>query len=125
MTDTSRSRSALFRTLGSVAALSIVALAVACASANKQPTATNAQLLAPPADPCVIAREDARLDPRLDVERVPSPVKMEPEPGGPQGQLYNLTKDPTESDNLWLKHPDVVARLTALLHRYQEQGHSR
>ena len=53
------------------------------------------------------------------------PVTVEPEPGGPQGQLYNLTNDPTESDNLWLKHPEVVARLTALLHRYQEQGHSR
>lgn len=80
MTDTSRARSALLRTLGTLAALSIAALAVACASANRQPPATNAQLLAAPADPCVVAREDARLDPRLDVERVPAPVKMDPAP---------------------------------------------
>ncbi|MEP6539586.1 MAG: arylsulfatase [Bryobacteraceae bacterium] len=53
------------------------------------------------------------------------PVTVNPEPGGPQGQLYNLAKDPTEADNLWLKHPDVVKRLTALLHQYQEQGYSR
>ena len=80
MTDTSRVRSALLRTLGTVAALSIATLGVACASANKRPAASNAQLLAPPADPCVLAREDARLDPRLDVERVPAPVKMDPAP---------------------------------------------
>ncbi len=53
------------------------------------------------------------------------PVTAAPVPGGPAGQLYNLTKDPTESDNLWLKHPDVVQRLTALLHQYQTQGRSR
>ena len=53
------------------------------------------------------------------------PVRTEPVSGGPQGQLYNLSKDPTEADNLWLKRPDVVKRLTALLRQYQEEGHSR
>ena len=73
-------RPALRRSLGAIAALSIVAVAAACASAAKPPASTNAQLLAPPADPCVLAREDARLNPRLDVERVPAPVKMDPVP---------------------------------------------
>lgn len=50
------------------------------ACAAKQPAASNAQLLAPPADPCVLAREDAAANPRLDVERVPAPVKMDPTP---------------------------------------------
>lgn len=80
MTEISRASSSLLNTRGTVAALAIAALAVACATAPKQPVATNAQLLAPPADPCVLAREDARLNPRLDVERVPSPVKMDPAP---------------------------------------------
>jgi arylsulfatase A len=54
-----------------------------------------------------------------------APAQLDPSPGGPQGQLYDLSKDPTESDNVYLKHPDVVARLTALLDRYREQGYSR
>jgi len=40
-----------------------------------------------------------------------SPRRMEPQPGGPRGQLYDLDVDPGETNNLWLRHPDVVARL--------------
>jgi arylsulfatase A len=54
-----------------------------------------------------------------------APARLDPEPGGPLGQLYDLAKDPAEADNVYLKHPDVVARLTALLASYQQQGHSR
>lgn len=54
-----------------------------------------------------------------------APVTLDPVPGGPQGQLYDLAKDPAESDNVYLQHPDVVARLTALLDRYRQQGYSR
>lgn len=39
---------------------------------------------------------------------------LEPEPGGPKGQLYDLQNDPGQTTNLWLKHPEVVAELTAL-----------
>jgi arylsulfatase A len=53
------------------------------------------------------------------------PDHIDPVPGGPQGQLYDLSKDPTESDNVYLKYPDVVARLTTLLDRYRQQGFSR
>jgi hypothetical protein len=53
------------------------------------------------------------------------PKRIEPTPGGPQGQLYNMSKDPTESDNLWQKRPEIVARLTALLEKYRKQGYSR
>jgi outer membrane biosynthesis protein TonB len=72
---------ALMRPLTAAAATCAgLLLVVACASVAKTPAMTNAQLLAPPRDPCELAREDAALDPRLDVERVPSPVKMEPAP---------------------------------------------
>ncbi len=35
--------------------------------------------------------------------------------GGPTGQLYNLQDDPSETVNLWEKHPEVVAQLKTLL----------
>jgi arylsulfatase A len=41
--------------------------------------------------------------------------------GGPQGQLYNLNKDPSETTNLWLKHPEIVEKLTALMKSVQAQ----
>ena len=53
------------------------------------------------------------------------PNKVEPEPGGPQGQLYNMADDPAEAHNLWLERPDVVERMTALMEKYQADGRSR
>ncbi len=35
--------------------------------------------------------------------------------GGPSGQLYYLADDPSETTNVWDKHPDVVERLSRLL----------
>ncbi|GAA3552805.1 arylsulfatase [Snuella lapsa] len=40
------------------------------------------------------------------------------------GQLYNLTNDPSESTNLYDQHPDTVNKLTALLNHYKEKGYS-
>ncbi len=59
--------------------LVVAGLAVA-ACAPSQPRTRNAELLPPPTDPCVLAREDAALNPRLDVERVPTPIAMNPPP---------------------------------------------
>ncbi|MFH5834310.1 arylsulfatase [Halalkalibaculum sp. DA384] len=53
------------------------------------------------------------------------PASMDPEPGGPEGQLYNLEEDPDETNNLWLNHPDVVNRLKRLLQDYDREGGSR
>ncbi len=53
------------------------------------------------------------------------PIRIEPGPGEPAGQLYNLSEDLGETNNLYRQHPDVVARLTALLDQYRQQGHSR
>lgn len=39
------------------------------------------------------------------------PKHLEPGPGDPEGQLYNLADDPGETINLYSKHPDIVARL--------------
>lgn len=67
------------RVLQFVIALAAATVVAACASSS-QPTVRNAQILAPPADSCVLAREDAAADPRLEVERVPTPVQMTPPP---------------------------------------------
>jgi arylsulfatase A-like enzyme len=39
--------------------------------------------------------------------------------GGPPGQLYNIRSDPSETKNVWTKHPAVVKRLQALLLKVQ------
>lgn len=44
-----------------------------------------------------------------------SPKRGKPTAGGPKGQLYHLGNDLGETKNLWLKHPDIVARLTERL----------
>lgn len=54
-----------------------------------------------------------------------SPDKVDPVPGGVQGQLYDLADDPHEIYNLWAAHPDIVERLTKLLNSYIASGHTR
>lgn len=39
------------------------------------------------------------------------PKYIEPGPGDPEGQLYNLVKDPGETNNIYSEYPDIVARL--------------
>lgn len=53
------------------------------------------------------------------------PAHVEPESGGPRGQLYNLREDPREQRNLWRERPQDVKRLTELLDRYRQAAGSR
>jgi arylsulfatase A-like enzyme len=53
------------------------------------------------------------------------PVKQAQAPGGPAGQLYNLAADASESDNLYLRRPDIVKELTAELNGIRDRGRSR
>jgi arylsulfatase A-like enzyme len=46
-------------------------------------------------------------------------------PGGPQGQLYDLERDPAEMNNVWAEHPEVVSKLGAELERLKAAGRSR
>jgi arylsulfatase A-like enzyme len=52
------------------------------------------------------------------------PRTINPKIGAAAGQLYNLKDDPGEQNNLWLRKPEIVARLTALLEKYQREGRS-
>ena len=45
-------------------------------------------------------------------------------PGAP-GRLYDLANDPGETTNLYFQHPEIVARLKALLERSKSSGRSR
>jgi arylsulfatase A-like enzyme len=53
------------------------------------------------------------------------PKTIHPKPGDPTGQLYNLRDDLNETNNLYLKHPEIVARLEAEMQRIVKAEHSR
>lgn len=52
------------------------------------------------------------------------PRVIKPKPGEPKGQLYNLEADPSESENVYRDHPEIVDRLTKLLDQYKKSGRS-
>lgn len=47
------------------------------------------------------------------------------EPGGPAGQLFDLSADPAESTNLWLERPDVVRRMSTVLEQVERGERTR
>ena len=53
------------------------------------------------------------------------PAYIEPGPGDPEGQLYNLEVDLAETHNLWHEYPEIVDRLKKLLEEYDRSGRSR
>jgi arylsulfatase A len=72
-----------------------------------------------------IREKDWKLVAGLGSGGFSKPQRLEPGPGDPIGQLYNLRQDPAEKQNLYAKHPDVVQRLTQLLQKVQSDGRSR
>ncbi len=50
------------------------------------------------------------------------PRRIQPPPGGPEGQLYDLQTDVGERHNLWQERPEIVSRLMAIRARYQPQS---
>jgi len=53
------------------------------------------------------------------------PKTADPEPGGPEGQLYHMVDDLRETGNQWLERQDVVGELRETLEAWQVQGYSR
>ncbi len=53
------------------------------------------------------------------------PKTTKPKPGDPAGQLYNLRDDLAETKNLYLEHPEIVARLEAEMQRIVKAERSR
>ena len=56
-----------------------------------------------------------KLIERLGSGGFSKPARLEPQPGGPAGQLYNIAEDLAEQHNRWKDHPNVVAELSKLL----------
>ena len=72
-----------------------------------------------------IRRGDWKLILGLGSGGFTQPRRIEPGPGDPAGQLYNLATDPMEQRNLYASHPEVVIRLTSLLDQHMSEGRSR
>ncbi len=53
------------------------------------------------------------------------PSRVKSGPGEPHGQLYNLAEDISETTNLYAKHPEIVAQLTAEMKTIVDSGRSR
>lgn len=53
------------------------------------------------------------------------PVSFRPPEGEPEGQLYDLSRDPAEAKNLHAERPEIVKRLRSLLEQQASQGFSR
>jgi arylsulfatase A len=62
-----------------------------------------------------IRRGPWKLIPGLGSFGFSDPKREKPMPGGPKGQLYNLTDDPGETTNRWLDEPELVKELSELL----------
>lgn len=54
-----------------------------------------------------------------------SPQNLKAKSGEAEGQLYNLRTDPRETRNVYLEHPEIVARLSGLLRKYRDAGRTR
>ena len=73
----------------------------------------------------VIRSGDWKLINRLGSGGFSDPKHIQPGPGDPEGQLYNLTDDLGETRNLYAEHPEIVARLTSEMDRIVNAGRSR
>lgn len=67
-----------------------------------------------------IRKGDWKLMEQLGSGGFTLPRKVDPEPNGPAGQLYNLADDPLEANNLYLERPDEVRALLEELERIRQ-----
>lgn len=73
----------------------------------------------------MIRSGDWKLITQLGSGGFSQPKTINPGPGDPAGQLYNLRDDLAETNNLYLKHPEIVARLEAEMQRIVNAESSR
>ncbi|MCX8239936.1 MAG: arylsulfatase [Akkermansiaceae bacterium] len=70
-----------------------------------------------------IREGDWKLITKLGSGGFSKPKIIKSKPDGPQGQLYHLGNDLSETNNLYLKHPEIVARLSEKLEQLKESPH--
>ncbi len=71
-------------------------------------------------DRMMIRSGDWKLINHLGSGGFSKPRQIEPAPGDPAGQLYNLADDPGETNNVYLEHPEIVSRLTIEMQKILE-----
>ena len=54
-----------------------------------------------------------------------APRSEDPQPGGPEGQLYDMADDWRETTDLWCERPEVVRELTVAMTAHRERGRTR
>lgn len=69
--------------------------------------------------------ENWKLIPRLGSGGFSDPKRIETIPGGPEGQLYDLSQDVAETTNLWLQHPVRVAAMQQEIQRIMKSESTR
>ncbi len=72
-----------------------------------------------------IRRGDWKLIDGLGSGGFTQPSRIQPGPGDPAGQLYNLSDDRGELTNLYARRPEIVAELRRLLQEIQDAGRTR
>lgn len=73
----------------------------------------------------VIRQGDWKLITGLGSGGFSIPETLHPEEDEAPGQLFNIKEDPSETNNLYLKYPEKVENLSALLKKFKETGRSR
>lgn len=62
-----------------------------------------------------LRRGDWKLIEALGSGGFSQPARIEPQPDGPSGQLYNLSEDLAEQNNRWIEEPQIVKDFSAAL----------
>jgi arylsulfatase A len=93
--------------------------------AEDQPIRGPVVMQAGSAPAMMIRSGDWKLIDRLGSGGFSDPKNIQPDPGGPTGQLYNLRDDPAETNNLYQKHPGIVKRLEGEMQSIEKTGRSR
>jgi arylsulfatase A-like enzyme len=85
----------------------------------------------PPRPPLVIQSGSGLMTVRMDQWKLidglgsggfSKPAKIKPEPGGPAGQLYDLSKDEAESENVYSSRPELVETLRSAMDAVVGEG---
>ncbi|MDF1572968.1 MAG: hypothetical protein P1P82_15270 [Bacteroidales bacterium] len=81
---------------------------------GKAVTSARLPIVMPSANVTMMIRSgDWKLIDHLGSGGFSKPGRIEPGPGDPEGQLYNLVSDRGEQDNLYAEKPEIVSRLKA------------
>ncbi|WP_111709593.1 sulfatase-like hydrolase/transferase [Lutibacter citreus] len=72
-----------------------------------------------------IRKGEWKYTPDLGSGGFTKPKSIMPKEGEAPGTLYNIVKDPTEKNNMYSEHPEVVKELNQILEQYKKQGYSR